>query len=287
MNALCTICGRPSDTYLCGEHVDELADALRQIGNSSRDEPSGGIPAVVVERQGLYEDLLDCCWRLTRTGASRVPTSRGGEAPLPLANSRATRLRDHVANVISTWARDVAERHGHDLPITIPAAATWLACYVDLVATHPAADECWHDIVPLPGRIRAAVDRRADMTYLGICSANIGGTSCPHDVYADTDHTLAQCLRCGTWHDIAHRRDVMLRAMEDQLLPVEDMRTVLTRYMPAGAPAASTMRKWAASGRLTQKPAHPSRPKAKRYRVGDVLDVIATQERHEQKGKPA
>lgn len=285
MNAQCMICGRPSETYLCDEHRDELGGALREIGNSARAELTGAIPAAVVERQGLYEDLLDSCWRLTRSGASRVPTSGGGEAPLPLADSRAVRLRDHVANVISTWARDLAERHGFDVPVTIPGAATLLACYVDLIAGHPSASECYYDIAPLPDRIRGVVDRRTDMVFLGICSANIGGEPCPHDVFADrdTDRDLAQCRRCGTWHDVAYRRRVMLTAMESQLLSAEDMRTVLTRYMPSGVPAPSTLRKWAASGRIAQRPPHPSRPKAMRYRVGDVLDLIARQ----QEGKSA
>lgn len=312
MTDACQVCGSPAHARLCDMHRDELVDALRELGNSvAVDEvapaewtrPEESEPDWARERarelaekrgdrtgplsrelrsQGLYEDVVDTAYRLDNTGPTGVPVTTG-EVVEVTHHAKAAEVRDLARNTITTWARDLAERHPHlTLPTTVPAAAAWLATLIELLAQHEAAGEIYRDIIGLPGRIRRVV-QPPDLTYLGICSANVGGEPCPNDVFADRDSDLdmTQCRRCWTWHDIATRRERMLRAMEDQLLTATDMRTVLTRYMPSGVPPASTIRWWASIGKLNQKPPHPDKPRAMRYRVGDVLDLVARQEREE------
>lgn len=287
--SLCTArrCSNPTQTMLCADDLLALVGALRELAHGTVDRrdqcdrASDNAP-----RQGLLDDLEDTITRTDNVGPAGVKV-RGADAVSIDFHPAASDLMAEARNTIGTWARDLHETNPHlHLPGTIVEACEWMAGLPGLLEMHPAAGEMCDGITALARTIRRMVDISADLTYLGICSARIGDTECEWDVFAEPDDTVVQCRKCGAAHEVSYRKGVMLKAMEDQLLNATDLRTALTRYMPQGVPAIGTLHRWASIGRLTKKPPLPgdSRP---RYRIGDVLDLIAKQQQdgREEKGK--
>lgn len=296
--SLCTAraCSNPTQTMLCQDCLDGLVKDLRELGHGGTAKvrvhrvPTPGMKPdeqptreIVDRRQGLLADLQDTVTRTDHIGPSGAGKVRGADVSSLEVNLAASRLADEARNTIGTWARDVWEvnRHLH-LPSTHAEACEWLAGLERVLAVHPAAGELHDDIVSLAGRIRRMVDIKPDLTYLGICSGVLRDHEvCDWDLYAESDADWVKCPRCRELHDVSYRQTVMLKAMEAQLLPATELRTVLTRYMPQGVPSVNTIRSWAARGKLTKKPALPGSTQP-RYRVGDVLDLIAKQEQDDQ-----
>lgn len=288
MTALCTARGCPhrTQTMLCAGCLAALVDALRALAHGAvirrdkQDRPSDSTP-----RQGLLDDLQDTVTRTDNISPSGVGRVRGSDVASVEFHVAASHLADRVRNTVSTWARDVHESNPHlHLPSTHAAACAWLAGLPGILAMHPAAGDMYGDIVPLVDRVERMVDLRPDLTYLGICSARVGDAECDWDVFAERDDTVVQCRSkaCGATHEVEYRKGVMLNAMQDQLLTAVDMRTALTRYMPQGVPSVNTIRSWANRKRLIQRSPLPGSDQP-RYRVGDVLDLIARQDEDEGK----
>lgn len=310
-------CGKPTQTMLCKDCLAELVDALRELaygGAQRRADPIefedeldedgkrrpkdkrvvipedahgnqqlhlAYLPADQARRQGLLADLQDTVTRLDHLGPAGGGKVRGkGDVTAVEFHVAASHLADKARSTISVWAREVweANRHLH-LPRTYVEAAEWMGGLAKVLAVHPSAGAIHDAITSLADRVRRMVDLAPDLTYLGICSGVLrDGGLCEWDLYAEQDDaSIIQCPRCKELHDVSARKDRMIKAMQDQLLPATDLRTVLTRYMPQGVPPIGTIHRWASIGKLTKKPPMPgdSRP---RYRVGDVLDLIAKQQ---------
>lgn len=319
VSATCAVrgCGRPTQTELCKDCLGELVDALRELaygGVQRRADPiefedeldehgkrqpkdkrviipeaqdgrqqlhRAYLPADLARRQGLLADLQDTVTRtdhLAKVGGGKV---RGrGEVTAVEFHVAASRLADQARSTISVWAREVweANRHLH-LPGTYVEACEWMAGLGKVLTVHPSAGPMTDAITALAARVRCMVDLRPDLTYIGVCSGQLSnGGQCEWDLYADQDEVWVKCPRCRELHDVRDRKERMIKAMQDQLLPATDLRMVLSRYMPAGAPSVNTIRSWAHRGRLSQRVPMPGTTQP-RYRVGDVLDLIARQER--------
>lgn len=308
--ALCATqrCSRPTQTMLCGDHLDELVEALQELAHAAvrrhtriefdndgnpidkrvivPEDDKGRlqrklayIPADLARRPGLLEDLQDTVVRTDNTGPAGIGRVSSDTTAVQY-HEAASALADTARNTITTWARDLHEHNPHlHLPGTLIEACEWMAGLPQILAIHPAAGELHEAIVDLHKRIERMVDARPDLVYLGICSAPTGDGECTRDLYCERDADVVQCRECGEAWETYWRRQRMLAGMEEQLLTATNMRTVLSRYMPDGAPAASTIRWWASIGKLTRKPPHPDDPRQDpRYRVGDVLDLISEQD---------
>lgn len=245
------------------------------------------LPADQTRRQGLLADLQDTVTRLDHLGPAGGGKVRGrGDVTTVEFHVAASHLADKARSTISVWAREVweANRHLH-LPRTYVEACEWMAGLAKVLAVHPSAGAIHDAITGLAERVRRMVDLAPDLTYLGICSGVLrDGQLCDWDLYAEQDDTVVQCPRCGETHEVLDRKDRMIKAMQDQLLAATDLRTVLTRYMPQGVPPIGTIHRWASIGKLTKKPPLPgdNRP---RYRVGDVLDLIAKQQQDDNRNR--
>lgn len=297
---LCQVCGRPlpGALSLCGVHRNELVDALRSLSTGGQVRvrhhivgrwriPEAPVYRTVVdERPGLCADLdltISRQHKLGGPGAAGRPSS----PPLPLhedAADAAVQLRE----VIVRWARAMAATYTH-LTLnakSIAAAAAWMALLPNLIAEHPDAGDMHREVMGAVKRVLRVVDREPDTIYLGQCGAEISlgydpellyDDRCEGDLYAPTGTDVMQCRWCGAIWEVAARRDYLLVHVEDQLATANETSRALSRL---GRPvSASTIRWWAHANRLYQHSPHPyDRRLQPRYRIGDVLELVAARD---------
>jgi hypothetical protein len=302
---LCQVvgCGRPvPGVSLCGEHRDELVEALLALATGGRelyrvhevfrDRPASraGDPAlaageVVVavppgERPGLLAELQTTVTRQHRLGGGGIPAAGGSEPPL-LFHVAASALAGEARSIVGTWARDLAETHPHlELPSTHEAAARWLATFPSLLAEHRAAGEMHRDVTRLVRTIRRVIDRPADRRYLGQCGAALAVPEgepeafCEADIYAPPGRGAVNCPGCGAVWDVLERQAFLLDEVDDQLATAVDASRALSAL---DVPCTSAMiRGYAHRGKLTPHPPHPLDPrKHARYRIGDIRKLLA------------
>lgn len=256
-------------------------------------------------------DLLDDL-DLTLTRQDRLSGDggrRSTETPVPW-KEQVPDVVWALGNTLTTWARDLAERRRLTIPrptrptrparavppgahadprpaarfTVVPASAVvvehtalWLADHVshlrllaDAVAAH---DEITDAIVAA----RRVTDRPVDRAYLGTCAAHLdAGTVCDVDLYAHPRHTSTVCPACHTEHDVAQRREQLRAAVADYLeWHTGTAAEVAGLLRMSGVDiGTSTIRRWAADGRMTtagvNTRGHPL------YRAGEVRQLLST-----------
>ncbi|WP_409186461.1 hypothetical protein F9C11_20420 [Amycolatopsis sp. VS8301801F10] len=241
--------------------------------------------------------------KTTRGGVGFV--TGGGGSPMPLhlgASSLTDDLRDNLAGWVQNLWEDYAVDHTpidvavHPLPL-----ARWLLRHPSWMAGCAYAAELFAEITWRVESARRMVSGPLDRVYLGICSADVRVVEefdpdaeqlerCDRDLYGLPNRASVVCPACGWEWDIQERRDWMLRAMENQLLTATELSRALPTYLDREV-TASMIRGYAARGRLVQHAdSEPSeddlldvpssgreRRRVPRYRVGDVLDLLAAQ----------
>ncbi len=280
MNTPCQAigCDRPTETNLCRRSLDELTTALHELAGSTverrnRDESTHDKEP----RPGLYADLLDTLTRQSNTGTASIGWITGEtETSIPF-HAAASDTRQLADTTIGTWARSLADLHPHLTltATTTPDAAGWMATFPGLLAEHPQAGHMHADITSLVARIRRVIDRPPDKVYVGQCGAILeDGTDCPADLYAAPNRAWVECPSCGGSWNVTDRKQFLLQAVEDQLATPGEISRALSTLMEQVS--ASMIRSYAHRGRLNPHPPHPHDEKHRpRYRVGDVLDLLA------------
>lgn len=182
----------------------------------------------------------------------------------------------------------------HPLPLS-----KWLLRHPSWMSSNDDAAGLFDDITAAVRHAKRVVYGPADRIYLGVCSAPVpvpvgddGDTviqECPHLLYGAKDRAVVVCPECGWESDAEPRRRWMLRRMEDQLLTATELSRALPSYLDQPL-TASMVRGYAARGRLVAHGTADAEPedgaaegvlvvagrrRAPRYRVGDVLDVLA------------
>lgn len=218
--------------------------------------------------------------RQSRTGGRGVGvTSRSSDRPLPYDDGPVKAvLALHV--VLRSWAYTVAEHTSSPAPRDLPAdLSRFLLDQVDRIRKHESAGDLHEQLTSAIGRLRAAVDRPADLTYAGICSEWIAVldpddelllTRCPTHLYVPFGRRSVVCPSCQTVHDMAQRREVLLAALEDQLAHVALLSQGLSNL--GRELKESTVRSWVFRKRLV--PHSQDDLGRELYRVGDVLDLM-------------
>lgn len=294
---LCQVCQRPlgSGVSLCGEHRDELVEALRSLATGGRVRVRhhvvgrrrvGGVESttkrrVVDERPGLCADL-DLTISRQHKLAAPGPANRSGETPVPFhegASDAAAELR----RVVIRWARaiDAANPHLTLTATSVAGAAAWLSRLPNLLAEDPRAGVMYREVMRAVEQAVRVVDREPDRVYLGQCGAEIGYDEesaivevCEGDIYAPADTDVMQCRWCGAIWEVSARRDYLLVHVEDQLATANEASRALSRL---GRPvAAATIRSWVHREKLMQyAPRSSDRRRQPLYRIGDVLELLA------------
>lgn len=147
----------------------------------------------------------------------------------------------------------------------------WLRCQEEAAAAR-------EQIGGVVAGLRRVVDRPADLTYAGICSAltpllvgdvlTVG--QCPTHLYVPFGRRSVRCPECRAVHDMAERREVLLAALEDQLAYPALLARGLSNL---GRPVEDAkIRQWVLRKRLVSHGADELGRAL--YRVGDVLDLL-------------
>lgn len=234
----------------------------------------------LAEIPNLLDEVQTTRLRLSRTGAPNVGvTSRSSDTPLPY-NDGPLKASSALHDVLRRWTEVVVDTAGAPWPRDMPAdLSRFLLKHLRVLRRHEQASVCYEQLTHTIGWLRGTVDRPADLTYAGICSAwvvlddddgDITLTRCPTHLYVPFGRRTVKCGACDTEHDMAQRREVLLAALEDQLAHVALLSQGLSNL--GRELNESTVRSWVFRKRLA---AHGQDDLGRElYRVGDVLDLM-------------
>lgn len=252
-------CGASTDSelHLCRAHTDLLSDIL------------SGVPDLVA-------DLEVTVTRQNRTVSERHG-ARSSTTPLPW-NEHAAHAGAELAATLNRISITVAGSDADERDrLTAVAAydtanlARWLRRNLALIRRAPEAGTMLAEIDDAVRLARRAVDRPPERSPLGRCGAEIdeAGTECREYLYARPGASRVFC-RCGSAHDVAARRDWMLRHCRGLRGTAPQLASWLLMFgitTTAGAVRAKAARKrFAAVARSGDSPT---------YRLVDVIDAYS------------
>lgn len=253
-------CGAGADSglYLCRAHTDVLAAIL------------AGVPDLVTE-------LDVTVTRQNRTTSERHG-ARSSTRPLPW-NEHAAAVAADLATVVNRATLTVAgsEQDERDRLTEVAAydtanLARWLRRNLALVRRSPDAGIVLAEVDDAVRLARRAVDKPPESVFAGPCHVTVadGHTVCRGDVYGVPGGRYAVCGQCRARFDAAERREWMLAQIENEAAHSGLLASLVTGLgRPVGS---STIRRWAAAGRLTV--ISVDRNGRKLYRIGAVLELL-------------
>jgi hypothetical protein len=198
---------------------------------------------------GLLDDLVVTWSKQDRLTTNGGKNGKGAEQPLPVRLDIPAVIVA-LSNELTTWARDLVDRNGWDVPDPLPRsphnskhgpvfpattatvdlacyAAEWLADHVDDLRKHPAVLEAHHAITHAINRTKEAVDLPDDRTRfpVGPCPENDDHDQpCTGQVWAHVptnprDPAELRCRVCDTHWDTTrwHRAGARIAARSRQL----------------------------------------------------------------------
>lgn len=256
-------CDRPAEGYyLCRWCADELAHHLASVSTVA------GELTITVTRQARM--------------SQPVAVATSGPAPLPF-DPHASDALNILHNTLSTWAREVSDRLGHELDAADSTdAARWLRARRDALRSHPAAGELADEIAHAVAHAWQAVDRAPGRVYIGPCGADTGEGPCPLDLYGRADpsrpgrldprQSVVRCP-CGAQWNASQRRAWLLDRLNDSLATAREIASAVG--MVGDRPVTEkTIRTWHNNGRLEARGRDPKGVPL--HRIGDVVQVAAT-----------
>jgi hypothetical protein len=288
----CRVCDAPTDAFLCRAHGAELARALgdaksllHEVGivasGQARVYRSGGKPQPVEDEDWLTEWRAIPAHLRSLQGRITLPATRA------MVNIDARELMWDALNTLTTWARTLAESRSCEIP---PDWLTWMAHNAESFRFSEEAEQVWDEITYLNRRLVSAVDRSPSRLYAGPCHAKIGHLAeafdpavrdglCQRDLYAKPGQVAIVCdghrgdeQGCGATHTPEQRRDWLLAAVEDALLPFDTWRTALPGLLPTLPKVPyNTMKAWVDKGRLVP---HGRAHGGDLFRGGDVVELV-------------
>jgi hypothetical protein len=188
------------------------------------------------------------------------------------ASDRAYQARTSVL----TWTDYIATARHEATPDTWTTIERFLDVRAHWLATQEAGPEALEAITAAVRTAASVVDRPADTHYAGPCTAttvDVDGlpASCTGELYAQPSRATVACPRCGSEYEVAARREWLLAEAWEAVATGPDITRALAGEAFGGLSVSlSTIRTWAADGRLVRVDSLGGRP---RYRVGDVLEL--------------
>lgn len=237
----------PGSRVICGACEADIARALNAV-------------------PGLTADLDVTLARQT----SRTTAGRSAVVPLPF-DPRASEAAWVLRSTLAGWVRQLQEHRPEPWPADTPQdMAAWLSARLQRLVRHPAAPEAHGEITEAVRAAQRVVDRPQERRFAGYCD-------CGAALYARPGAATVRCRDCDADpYDVDERRQAMLAAVADQLMPAHQAAAALSGLV---APlSADLVRKWAERGQIDAR----GRDLAGRplYRLSDVLDrLLRTLER--------
>lgn len=262
--------GGQAPTCLCGKPVRDNAYLCHGC--------SGRVEKDLAEIPALFAEVQTSRLRQSRMGGQAIGGGHSSDRPLPFDERPAAAARE-VRDVLRVWSEFVVEGSRAAWPRDlVPDMSRFLLRHLDWLRQRPEAHDLLEQVGVSVSRLRRSVDRPAELTYAGVCSAAIPILvddvltmgECPTHLYVPFGRKAIQCPACGADHDMLARREVLLAALEDQLAPGPVLARGLSNL---GRPIAeSTIRSWVLRKRLM--PRSQDELGKELFRVGDVLDLL-------------
>lgn len=254
----CPVCYREqADWLMCKGCSDRLVRQLREM-------------------PGLLHELRVTIERRDKIG---VGGKSSGETPLPFKIVAQT-VEDSVRMELSTWVRELDFGDTRDLADNPRAWCNWLADRIERIRGNNACEEIAAGITYFTGEILRAIDRPADLEFVGKCEV------CESDLYVRHGEAEAVCRKCerdGTEarYDAVAMRDEVMRRVEHQWATAAGCAAVLAAF--GLAVRAETVQNWARE-QLPRWKGDVKRPAKlhaqgvnaaghRLFRVGDVIDL--------------
>jgi len=249
---LCVICSQPTEStaYACTACADGTCARLRTIAD-------------------LADAARDAAHGLVRYGTGGRRTDV--DAPIP-GNLAAAAVLDECVATLTTWARHVMqERAVVQLPAGDPLviSARYLDAHVEWLRHQPYADEVFDEVRDVERRITRLADRPPELVIVGVCE-------CGTWVYGRQGAAVVQCRdrTCGRRWDAAKSRDILRRAMDDQVLTAAQIATLAARAGHDRGRVRHLVTVWASRGVIVRTSrdgqGYPC------YRLGDVMARLPT-----------
>jgi hypothetical protein len=273
-----------NDTTVCSSHLGEFLGAIRAVPE-------------------ILDDLLVTMARLD-VGAPSVGAGGSNEPPLIYRPEASDCARDLHA-VLSTWARALVwtspwltgSRPGSPAQVAavpagtsrtrpVPAAvpvgqatlelARWLDRHARDVADNEHGGTIVDEVCDAVARARHATDRPAARIYLGPCE-------CGEQLYAAPAAVAFTCKACDTRHYVSDRRRWMLTQSRRVLLTGEQLARAIPALLGVEVTAQLLRDLSRRQGLESHPPAKWDAHQRRRYRVGDVVDLLMERANRAQK----
>lgn len=248
---------------------------------------------LLVDLPAYWSDVDTVRAGQTRYAAANTgsPTRGRGEAPLGMdlrfaADGYGTRVLHTVRNTLVGWVRIGVEEHPEwGWPAdTVPAMCGWLHTHAGWLRSSEHGPLALTELSAAVTSLRSLVDRPADRWYAGACGATLDdGSTCRYELRPRKPEGSLRCAACGTVHDIAARRRLLLDEARDRALPASDLARAIVwlgEYHAAAERLEDRIRAWVKrdrlfawshevrvgfDGRMSKRPC---------YRVADVLHLL-------------
>lgn len=263
----CGACTALCGGWLCTRCVHELADKLSAVAIAARESAS------------LLDELNTVLSRTARMSTGKgAKRTKGTEQPL-VVDMRAAHAYEQLEALVRRaflMCGAVSAQHvrGHTRwPSGSRAQAVVAVAHITGVVQHPECVELLHELRASVDEVTRIIDRPPDQWYAGQCSAATERGACTTDLYAREGQAIVRCPACKTEHDVAQRRAVLLRAVEDVLATATEIARAV-HLLPAPI-TRSVIYSYAHRRRIVARGTN-SRGEPL-YRVGDVLDLVRDQ----------
>lgn len=191
-------------------------------------------------------------------------------------NPHARHAQHAIHNAVTTWCRVLWEEA--PAPDVGQSLALWLADQTNQIRRHAWAPDCQAGIRRATATGWAAIDRPPERWYAGPCNTPLpDGTTCDATLWARIDHPRITCRACDATHQVADRRDWLLRTAWDVHDTARNIASALT-IMLRRRISPATIRWWASDDAGHQLHPVGQSGTARLYRVGDVITLINRQE---------
>lgn len=230
----CRNCTRPTELFLCGTCVDQLADQLAAL-------------------PWLTRQLQITVTRQDRLGTATVGRSPDNPSPI---NIGAMELARTIHTRLAGMHRDLCTVTGlTPTTQTSPSYAAWLNRHLNAIACAPMAGAIMADIRTIHHQILTAINRNSRM-YCGPCTTVVAhdhqgaDVECQHDLYADRETPDdIQCPRCKRW--LNPREQLLTTIRRRDLLPEA---TLLDTLAVLGEPVSRVqLYGWIKAGQLVAR----------------------------------
>lgn len=255
---LCDVngCARPSpNSRVCPSCQDSLRSELRKLD----------------ERQ-LHDELIIAWARLDRFAVE----PRGAERALVWRENIAE-TQWVVKDTLRAWCEHLWSVNANgqlELSDDLPEMARFLLRHPTWVANDALAGQLIDEVMYCIAQAWRAVDRPLDTrTFLGRCDLGEQPPVCDRELYATHRHQESVvCPACGSEWNVQERRDWLVAQLNDEKATAAVIAAALTRLGLMVTVAAIHQ----AGRRRDLVAADVDAHRRRRYRVGDVLDVLAT-----------